>query len=238
MAGDLIVVVPARGGSQRVPKKNIRALNGKPLIAYTLEAAIGAGLQDHVVVSTDDVEIRAVAEHFGVRALHRPAELAAAASSTESVLLHALEVVAGEGWNPHRVMTLPPTSPFRRAATLSRFVSIAATSDADCVFSLTENRGDFWRVTGNGDLQRIFPDAPRRQQDRKPLFEENSAIYVTRAEALIHTGFILGKSQCGVVIDPLEGFDVNTEFDFALAAALIAAGAAPTQAPAVLATTR
>lgn len=234
MAGDLIVVVPARGGSQRVPKKNVRALNGKPLIAYTLEAAIEAGLRDCIVVSTDDEEVRAISARSGVRVLNRPAEYATAASSTESVLLHALEVVSREGWTPRRVMTLPPTSPFRRATTVRRFVSIAAESDADCIFSLTENRGDFWNVTKAGVLQRLFPDAPRRQQDRQPLYEENSAFYITRADALRQVGSVLGRTQCGVLIDSLEAFDINTELDFSVATALMSAGVKPTVDPVVL----
>jgi CMP-N-acetylneuraminic acid synthetase len=108
----------------------------------------------------------------------------------------------------------------------------AATSGVDCLFSLTETRASLWHSGADGKIARLFPDAPRRQQDRAPLYEENSAIYVTAVPALRATGSVLGTSQRGIAIDPIEGFDINSELDFVIAEAL--RGAEPSLAPRLL----
>jgi CMP-N,N'-diacetyllegionaminic acid synthase len=229
VSGDFMAVIPARGGSKRAPRKNIRLLGEKPLLAYTIAAAREAGLGDATLVSTEDAEIAAVAKRWGARVLARPDALATDAASTESVLLHALDEAAKQGWHPKWILTLPPTSPFRRAATIRFCMDHAATSDVDCLFSLTETRASLWRPGADGRIARLFPDAPRRQQDRAPLYEENSAIYVTAVPALRATGSVLGISQQGVSIDPIEGFDINSELDFIIAEAL--RGVEPSLAP-------
>lgn len=219
----LWVVIPARGGSTRVPGKNLRPLAGTPLLTYTLECARAAGLVDRTIVSSDDPAVLAAATGFGVRALRRPAELSTATASTESALLHTLDVLEGEDECTEWVVTLPPTSPFRSAATLMRLVEEAlAHPDAqDCLMTVTEDRRDLWRMDRDRQLTRLFPDAPRRQQDRVPLYEENSAVYVTQVAALRRTGSVLGGRVRGVVIDPIEAFDLNTEADFVIAEALV-----------------
>jgi CMP-N,N'-diacetyllegionaminic acid synthase len=170
-----------------------------------------------------------VTKKLGCRVIERPDALATDAASTESVLLHALDDAAKGGWHPKWILTLPPTSPFRRASTIRFFIDHAATSNVDCLMSLTETRASLWRLGPEGKIGRLFPDAPRRQQDRAPLYEENSAIYVTAVPALRATGSVLGASQQGIVIDPIEGFDINSELDFVVAEAL--RGLEPSLAP-------
>jgi CMP-N,N'-diacetyllegionaminic acid synthase len=229
VSGDFMAVIPARGGSKRAPRKNIRPLGEKPLLAYTIAAAREAGLGDATFVSTDDPEIAGVAKQWGAHVLVRPDALATDAASTESVLLHALDEVANKGWHPKWILTLPPTSPFRRASTIRFFMDHAETSGVDCLLSLTETRASLWRHGVDGKIARLFPDAPRRQQERAPLYEENSAIYVTAVPALRATGSVLGTSQRGVAIDPIEGFDINSELDLVIAEAL--RGVEPSLAP-------
>ncbi len=233
MSDDFIAVVPARGGSARVPRKNIRLLAGRPLLGYTIAAAFAAGIGDRTFVSTEDGGIAEVARREGAQVIDRPAALAADTSSTDAVLLHALDVVAQCGRRPKWVLTLPPTAPFRRAATVQFFLNAAREFAVDALFSLTESRGDYWRCVG-GEIARLFPDAPRRQQDRSPLYEENSAIYVTATGPLRTTGSILGARRRGIVIDALEGFDINDETDFAQAEALLAHGIVPSRNPVAL----
>ena len=218
-----MAVIPARGGSKRAPRKNIRPLGNRPLLGYTIAAAHEAGLGDATLVSTEDAEIAETATRLGCRVLQRPDALATDAASTESVLLHALDEAARQGWHPEWILTLPPTSPFRRARTIRFFLDRAADAGVDCLFSVTETRADLWRGDAAGKIVRLFPDAPRRQQDRAPLYEENSAVYVTSVAALRATGSVLGVSQRAVAIDPLEGFDINSELDFAIANALVTA---------------
>jgi CMP-N-acetylneuraminic acid synthetase len=218
-----MAVIPARGGSKRAPRKNIRPLGNRPLLAYTIAAAIEAGLGDATWVSTEDAEVTETAMKLGCRVLKRPDALATDAASTESVLLHALDEAARQSWHPEWILTLPPTSPFRRARTICFFLDRAADAGVDCLFSVSETRADLWRCDTAGKIVRLFPDAPRRQQDRAPLYEENSAVYLTSVAALRTTGSVLGRSRQAVAIDPLEGFDINSELDFVIASALLAA---------------
>lgn len=219
----MIVVVPARGGSKRLPLKNIALLAGRPLLWYTLQGAREAGCLADLVVSTDAEAIADLARAAGARVLMRPTELADDTASTEAVLLHVLDVLAGEGRNDDWVMTLPPSSPFRTAETIGAFFEGARElpDNIDCLMSVTETRGDYWRRMADGSFLRLFPDAPRRQQDREPLFEENSAVYVTRAAALRQTGSILGRAVRAFAIPPREALDINTPEDLAFAEALL-----------------
>ncbi len=220
----MIIVIPARGGSKRVPHKNIHPLKGKPLLAYTLESIAATGLNIATYISTDDEHIAAVARAYpGVETIVRPAEIACDKASTEAVLLHVLDILAKRNQEPQWLMTLPPTSPFRSAETIRNFAEAIkeCSDDVDCFMSVTENRGDFWHMGALGRMDRLFPNAPRRQQERAPLYEENSAVYVTRTKALRDTGLILGRTVRGIAIPALEGFDINTPLDLKIAEALI-----------------
>jgi CMP-N,N'-diacetyllegionaminic acid synthase len=211
----ILAIVPARGGSKRIPQKNIVPFAGKPLLAHTLDAALGALDRTRVFVSTDDPQIASVAQRMQVQVIDRPAEHASDTASTEAVLLHALADPRVAGQHPSWVMTLPPTSPLRDAATIARFMTEVERDGrrADCYFSVTEDRGDYWQRKPDGHWSRLFPDAPRRQQSREPLYEENSAIYLTRVAALKDTGSILGRAACGVPIARQAAIDVNEQAD-------------------------
>lgn len=219
----ILCVIPARGGSSRVSMKNIRLLGDKPLLLHTVDAVRESGLGLLGVVSTDCPEIAAVAERGGVMVLNRPAELATPTASTEGVLLHALDHFEQAGRRFDWVMTLPPTSPFRSGATICQFVEeLALRPDTqDCLMSVQENRGDFWFKNLDGTIRRLLPNAPRRQQEREPLLEENSSIYISSVRALRETNSVLGLVVRGIVIDPIEAWDINVPFDFELAEAIL-----------------
>ena len=219
-----LVVIPARGGSKRIPHKNIALLRGKPLIQYTIDCVRDAGLIDFLAVSTEDSSIVQIAKLNGVRVFNRPLELAKDKTSTELVLLNTLDQYEDDGNGlPEWIMTLPPTSPLRSASSLTTFIEKldSVSKDIDCIMSVTENRGDFWSFEPDGNFQRLFPNAPRRQQDRTPLFEENSSIYLTRVTALKETGSILGRKVIGIPISNYEALDINTPDDLQLAEVLI-----------------
>lgn len=213
---DMVAIIPARGGSKGIPGKNIRPLNGRPLLSYTIEAAREADVARQIFVSTDSEEIAAVARQCGAGVILRPDDISHDTASTESALIHALTFVTEQcGWEPQHVLTLPPTSPLRTAATIKAAVALylANLDSYDALLTLTENRGDFWRRDAAGHYSRLFPDAPRRRQEREPLFLENSAIYITRTSSLIETGFILGRKCTGFVIPDLEATDINEPID-------------------------
>lgn len=196
---------------------------GKPLLAYSVEALQNAHVTDLIIVSTESSKIAAVAREYGVRVIDRPAAYATDSASTESVLLHVLDVLNRDGIFPEHVLTVPPTSPLRTASTVKNFVAayLAESNRIDAMLTLTEDRGVFWTSAEEGRVKRLLPDAPRRRQERKPLFEENSALYVTRVEALRATGSVLGEKTGGFVIDPVEAVDINEPFDLAWAEFLL-----------------
>ena len=110
MVGSVIAIIPARGGSKGIPHKNIKNLGGKPLIAYTIEAALRSEYLDHVFVSTEDSEIANISKNYGAQVIDRPPALAEDASKTVDVVLHAIEYLVQEGIHPQIVILLQPTS--------------------------------------------------------------------------------------------------------------------------------
>lgn len=213
---DIVAIIPARAGSKNIPDKNIRSLNGKPLIVYTIESAIDSGVAKDVFVSTDSEKIAEVARRFGAGVIKRPADISHDTASTESALIHALEVIKKDKfWIPEAVLTLPPTSPLRSSETIRNFVSYygAVSERYDAMISLNETYGDYWIKNSKNNFERLLPDAPRRRQDRRPVYLENSAIYITKTEALLKTNSILGRNCTGFVIDSIEAIDINEPLD-------------------------
>jgi CMP-N-acetylneuraminic acid synthetase len=212
---DILCVIPARGGSKRVPNKNMAEVGGRPMLWWTIQAALGAGFRPWV--SSEDEAILDYANSIGgVRPLRRPLELAADASSTESVLLHALGSAERKPW----VMTLPPTSPLRTAATIQKVLETPR-GDAEALMTVTDYRGDLWQRCGNY-LTRLQASAPRRQQEREPLWEENSAVYLTNTMSLYTSQSVLGYGNViGVPISRQEAWDVNDPLDLLVADALL-----------------
>ena len=219
---DILCVIPARGGSTRVPNKNIAIVGGQPLINYTLIAAQNADVEMDIVVSTDSPDIAKVAAAKQVTVIDRPASISTGTASTESVLIHALTQSSDRGKEYSWVMTLPPTSPFRSSSTIDRFMSYFRSigSNIDCLMTVTASLGDYWLIDESGIASRMFKDAPRRQQDRKPIYEENSAIYLTRVSALRKTNSILGDNVSCFEIDKMTAFDINDSDDLQIAEAL------------------
>ena len=216
-----LIVVPARGGSKGIPRKNIYPLLGKPLLEYTIEVILRADLEStDIVVSTDSEEIKAVALKFeGVYVVDRPIELSGDKASTEDALLHAVMVMEQREQKKYdAVITMQPTSPLRSPNTLKVFVKEYENKSGiyDAMLSLSESRSDYW-VCREGNFSRLNPDAPRRRQERTPLYVENSAYYITDIKSLRETHSVLGKFPTGFVISEIEGIDINEETDLRIA---------------------
>lgn len=211
----ILAVVPARGGSKGVPRKNIRPLAGEPLIGYTLRTASGVAAIDLLVVSTDDDEIAAVSAGYGVRVVQRPIELAGDAAPTEAALLHALDTLAAEGRQFDIILVLEPTSPFRSADTIARAIAVCTGGPARSVLAVRETRENIGFVR-DGCFRPVVPGAPRRRQERQPLYVESSTIYACRVDYLRRTGTLVAEDWSALVVPEAEAVDINTEDDFQL----------------------
>lgn len=221
-----LIVVPARGGSKGIPGKNIYPLRGKPLLSYTLELIRDAELTDtDVAVSTDSKDIMNVAEDYSwVYIIERPKDISGDMARTEDALIHSLDYLENKlGKAYEAVITMQVTSPLRRPETLQQFIKNFEENypDYDSQISLNEDRTDFWVKHEDGSFARLYPDAPRRRQDRKPLYVENSAYYMTGAASLRATGSVLGKKVNGFVISGDEAIDINEPVDLLVAEAAL-----------------
>lgn len=222
----ILIVIPARGGSKGIPKKNIYPINGKPLILYTIDVALRAELEGDIVVSTDSDEIADVVKTYTnlVEIVKRPDDISGDNATTESALLHAIDYMKDKyGKEYSEIITLQATSPFRKSETLKKFVAeyYLVNDQYDAQLTLTEDRTDFWIKNGAGEYERLQKNAPRRRQDRQPLYIENSSIYITNVSALKETKSVLGRRTAGFIIGADESLDINEFIDIQLAEVLL-----------------
>lgn len=215
-----LAVIPARGGSKGIPEKNIQLVGNKPLVCHAIDSVLNSGIQADVVVSTDSDKIYHIAQsHGGAYVLKRPSEISGDGAKTEDALINALDQMKRlYGKKYDVVMTVQPTSPFRKSETVSKFWEdfIASIGEYDAMLTLNETKTDYWK-NENGRFSRLYPNAPRRRQDRKPLYIENSCLYVTTVDALRETGSVLGNKVKGYLIDEREALDINEPIDLILA---------------------
>lgn len=180
MSGQVVAIIPARGGSKGVPRKNVQRVGGVPLIARAVRAAAEAASVDLIVVSTDDAEIAAVATAAGARVVTRPPELASDTASSESAVLHVLDELDAAGTSCATVVFVQATSPFVSSSAIDRGVSAVRDEGFDSAFSAHETYGFLWARDAGGSAAAINHDAaarPRRQ-DREPHYLETGAFYV------------------------------------------------------------
>jgi CMP-N,N'-diacetyllegionaminic acid synthase len=215
-----IGIVPARGGSKGIPRKNLALVAGEPLVARAVRIALGARLLDRLVVSTDDDEIAAVAAAAGAEVVRRPAELSNDEATTEAALVHALDVIGGP--DPTWTVTLEPTSPLRTAELIDRCIELADERGADAVVTVSPTTDVLGTLAG-GVFAPLDPGAPRRRQLRTPLYRESSTVYVTRTAHLRATGSVLAQPLYAVVVPQSEAVDVNDAFDLAVVEAALVA---------------
>jgi CMP-N-acetylneuraminic acid synthetase len=195
----ILGITPARGGSKGVPRKNIRTVAGRPLLAWTVEAALRSRRLNRYVVSTEDAEIAAVAASLGAEVVNRPAELAADEASTLDVLRHVLDQVPADV-----VVLLQPTSPVRDEGLIDRCVEEFEARGADSLAT-----GFLCRHTayGSNDL---------RRQDMPGIFCDDGNVYVIRAD-LLRAGDRYGTRRHEVIVDREQNVDIDDEFDLWLA---------------------
>ncbi len=217
----VLAIVPARGGSKGLARKNVRPFLGRPLIVHSIDAALGCPLVDLCVVSTEDAEIRSVALEGGARVIDRPPELATDGASSSDVVLHALDVLAAEGAVPDVVVLLQPTSPLRNAKHLTDCLDRFLASDAESSLSVTRVEHHPYKnfCMENGELIPLFNASylhmPR--QDLPDVFRQNGAIYAVRRDSFLRTHSFYVPPAQPYPMSQNESVDIDTlmEFEFA-----------------------
>lgn len=213
-----IAIIPARGGSKRIPRKNIREFAGKPMIAYAIEAAKECGLFDHVVVSTDDDEIAQVAKKFGAEIpFMRPAALADDYAGTMPVIAHAIEACRAIGWQIERVCCIYPAVPLIQTQDLRDALSLLERDEADYAFTVTAFPSAIQRALRclpDGRMQPFYPEFTNtRTQDLEPTYYDAGQFYWGKVDAWLScvSPHQAGK---GLVIPEWRVVDIDTPDDW------------------------
>lgn len=218
-----LAVIPARGGSKGIPRKNLIDVGGKPLIVWTIEQALAVpGLR--VAVSTEDAEIAAVSEAAGAWVVERPARLALDETPTEPVVRHAIDACSARYARPDQVMLLQATSPVRLAGTLERSLTQFREQGLDSLVGVVPCPPFLWGLDGDEAVPYWDWQHRRRRQDMAPgqlRYRETGSLYVTRTEVYTDNGNRMGGRIGLFVMDEIEGVDIDTLHDLAAAEAAL-----------------
>jgi N-acylneuraminate cytidylyltransferase len=219
-----LAIIPARGGSKGIPRKNVLPLAGKPLIAWTIEAAKAARRLDRVVVSTDDAEIAAVAQRFGAEVVQRPAEISGDSASSEAALLHVLgHLRESEGYQPEFLTFLQCTSPLTAAEDIDGTIAALLDEKADTAVAVTPFHYFLWRRDTSGEAVGINHDKRVRllRQQREPEYLETGAVYVMRVPGFLETRHRFFGQTAMYVIPPERRWEIDEPVDFRIAELLL-----------------
>lgn len=233
----VVALVPARGGSKRVPGKNIRELGGHPAIAYTIGAALGSGVFADVIVSTDEERTADIARHYGAEVpCLRPEELARDTSPDIEWVEHMLKELSGRGRSYDAFSILRPTSPFRQPRTIQRaWETFAPRRDADSLRAVERCRqhpGKMWVIDGTlmrpllegGPVNPPWHSTP--YQALPPVYAQNASLEIAWTATVERTHTIAGEKIVPFVTEGYEGFDINDTHDWWLAEELVRRGEA------------
>lgn len=219
----IIGLITARGGSRGIPGKNIKPLAGKPLIAWTVEAALASGVLDRVIVSTDDRTIADTAAAYGAEVpFMRPAALAGDHSSHIDVVRHALDWLAEAGTPCDYVLTLQPTSPFRSPDDIRQAVALVHKQQPPAVIGVRPAEDHPYmvqRLNEAGTLAAfVSTDLDYlRRQDFPPAYTINGAIYLTAVDVIREQGTLMPTGTLPYIMPPERSLDIDTPFDWHIA---------------------
>jgi CMP-N,N'-diacetyllegionaminic acid synthase len=217
---EVVALVPARGGSKAIPRKNLAPLGGRPLLAWTAEAALESNAVTRTIISTEDDEIAAAARDLGAEVLARPAKLAADETPMRDVIAHALSELG----DPDVLVLLQPTSPLRRARHVDEAVDLLVRSAADCVVSVVEvphryRPGSLMALDGERLVRLADVHAETRQEKPVVYARNGPAILALRPHRI---GADLYGGDCrAYVMDARDSIDVDDPFDLELAELLL-----------------
>ena len=218
----IIAMIPARGGSKSILKKNIKKLLGKPLLAWTIEAAKKSKYIDKIIVSTENKEIAEISKKYGAEVpFLRPEELAKDKSSTIDAIFHALEVLKEQNYTPNVVILLQPTSPLRNAEDIDSAIELFEAADCESVVSVCEvEHSPYWCFEiEKGYLRSLFGDEylMMRRQDLKGVYIPNGAIYISTPPTLYKYKSFYCNHTIPYIMPIRRSIDIDNEIDFMLA---------------------
>ena len=223
---EILAIIPARGGSKGIPKKNIKLLKGKPLIYYTIKAALDSKYVNRVILSTEDEKIAAVAREYNAQVLKRPLELAQDETKTAPVLLHVVEQLEKQGYKPDVVVLLQATCPLRDAKKLDEAIELFLNNpQCDSVFSAKKIglTHALWRQNHDGTITGLYDyrNRPRRQDFDKhfDLMCETGETYIVKTDVLKRVKDFIGECPILHVVD--SSVDIDTLEDFETAERLL-----------------
>ncbi|HHY37356.1 MAG TPA: NTP transferase domain-containing protein [Clostridia bacterium] len=207
-------MIPARGGSKGIPRKNLRFLDGKPLVLHVVD--IAKEFTDFVAVTTDDEEIRAVCEQHGVAVVQRPPELALDDTPLDPVVIHAWRTIESlKGKSFHWVITVQPTSPLVSSASLKEAMTKVEQENADCCVAVTDARHLYWSESAGGIPVPAYTARLNRQY-LPPFWKETGAIVIS-SRRVLEAGTRLGGQVCLYPMPPEESLDIDSYDDFIVA---------------------
>lgn len=215
----VLALIPARGGSKGIPRKNIKKVHGKPLIWYTIESALRSDNIDKTIVTTDDEEIANISEDLGANVpFIRPSDLAEDETPTEPVVSHAVQELKSEF---ETIVLLQPTSPLRTATDIDKAIEKFDTADADSLVSVFEDHSYRWRQTEDGAQQINYGGDRSRRQEKEPEFVENGAIYITYTGQFTNTNSLKSGRTTLYKMSEIRSIDVDVPEDLKLVEALL-----------------
>jgi CMP-N,N'-diacetyllegionaminic acid synthase len=215
-SASVLALITARGGSKGLPRKNVLPAGGRPLIAWTIDAALESHCVSHVALSSDNDEIMQAAMQWGCAVpFRRPPSLASDSASSMDVILHALDQLPGYDY----IALLQPTSPLRTAADIDAAFALLTSSGANSCVSVCEaEQSPYWmyRVAQDGAMTPLLSDQPAatRRQDLPPVYVLNGAIYIARTEWLRHTKTFVDDACVAYPMPKERSIDIDTAEDF------------------------
>ena len=218
-----LAIIPARGGSKRLPRKNILDLAGKPLIAWSIEAGLKSNYIDKVIVRSDDDEILNISKLYGATTIKRPLQLATDTSTTFDAIEHTIHSVEQYDY----VVLLQPTSPLRDAKHIDEAIELLEKKSAHAVISVCEvAHSPLWSNTlqKDGDMSYFLKDELRnkRSQDLQKYYRLNGAIYICKTNKLLEEkSFFLRENIFAYFMDKKISIDIDEDIDFKLANIII-----------------
>jgi CMP-N,N'-diacetyllegionaminic acid synthase len=221
---NIVGMINARGGSKGIPRKNIRPLLGKPLIAWSIEVARQVRYIKRVLVSTEDEEIAAIARDYGAEIpFMRPAELARDTSLQFDTIRYNVERLEAEGDPIDIVVLLQPTSPLRTAGDVEGCLELMAAANADTVITIAElhrfHPMGIWRTADGTRLEPYQTTEPAgfNRQTMAPLYWRTGSVYVMRRDVIVDKGALYGDSVHGYIVnEPRSWFNIDSDFDWQL----------------------